>query len=69
MKILVTSTELRFTFITLVLLFFLFSLSSKSHGQNPIEADEKIKEIEKTIRDQFLGTDINRVRTQLTVSF
>lgn len=55
---LLTSTEVRFTFITLVLLFFLFSLSSKTYGQNPPEPDERTKEIEK------LKTEIHKIKEE-----
>jgi len=55
---LLTSTEVRFTFITLVLLFFLFSLSSKTYGQNPPEPDERSKEIER------LKSEIQKVKEE-----
>lgn len=55
---LLTSKEVRFTFITLVLLFFLFSLSSKTYGQNPPEPDERGKEIER------LKTEIQKVKEE-----
>src|SRR3989304_3772903 len=58
MRMLLTSTEVRFTFITLVLLFFLFSLSSKTYGQNPPEPDERSKEIER------LKSEIQKVKEE-----
>src|SRR3990170_999332 len=58
MRMLLTSTEVRFTFITLLLLLFLFSLSSKTYGQNPPEPDERSKEIER------LKSEIKKVKEE-----
>ncbi len=55
---LLTSKEVRFIFITLVLLLFLFSLSSKTYGQNPPEPDERGKEIER------LKTEIQKIKEE-----
>ena len=55
---LLASTEVRFTFITLVLLFFLFSFPSKTFAQTQSEADTKSKEIEK------LKTEIQKIKEE-----
>src|SRR3972149_5785198 len=55
---LLTSKEVRFTFITLVLLFFLFSLPSKTFAQTQSEPDERTKEIEK------LKTEIQKIKEE-----
>src|SRR3990172_3759609 len=58
MRMLLASTEVRFTFITLVLLFFLFSFPSKTFAQTQSEADTKSKEIEK------LKTEIQKIKEE-----
>src|SRR3989337_2086707 len=58
MRMLLASTEVRFTFITLVLLLCLFSFPSKTFAQTQSEADTKSKEIEK------LKTEIQKIKEE-----
>ncbi|HLE26333.1 MAG TPA: porin [Thermodesulfobacteriota bacterium] len=53
-----TSTEVGFIFIILVLLFFLFSLPSKTIAQAQSEADERSKEIER------IKSEIQRIKEE-----